>query len=145
MNFIDVNLDELYADSIKEELSTIREELDEIRSIADSRRLTVLEYRALERDMQLLIEIAIGLAKRVLKAQDLVVPSESRKSFEKLASLGQDTTGIDWVRVIGMRNALVHDYLDIDQQRVLEVLTSGECYRLFEFCSQFLVLEAKSG
>lgn len=141
MNFIDVNLDELYADSIKEELSTIREELDEIRNITDSRRLTVLEYRALERDMQLLIEIAIGLAKRVLKAQGLVVPSESRKSFEKLASLGQDATGIDWVRVIGMRNALVHDYLDIDQQRILEVLTSGECYRLFEFCSQFLKLE----
>ena len=141
MNFIDVNLDELYADSIKEELSTIREELDEIRNITDSRRLTVLEYRALERDMQLLIEIAIGLAKRVLKAQGLVVPSESRKSFEKLASLGQDATGIDWVRVIGMRNALVHDYLDIDQQRVLEVLTSGECYRLFEFCSQFLKLK----
>ena len=40
-----------------------------------------------------------------------------------------------------MRNAFVHDYLDIDQQRVLEVLTSGEYYRLFEFCSQFLKLE----
>ena len=133
--------DELYADSIKEELSTIKEELDEINSIANSRKLSILEYRALERDMQLLIEIAVGLAKRVLKAQKLVVPSDSRQSFEKLASLGQDTTGIDWVRVIGMRNALVHDYLDIDKQRVLDVLMSGECYRLFEFCSQFLKLE----
>ncbi|MFN2329437.1 MAG: HepT-like ribonuclease domain-containing protein [Chromatocurvus sp.] len=37
-----------------------------------------------------------------------------------------------------MRNALVHDYLNLDPERIVEVLRTGKYRALLTFCDQFL-------
>jgi uncharacterized protein YutE (UPF0331/DUF86 family) len=137
MNTINVNLDRYYADSIKEHLLELKEQLQELESILAHKPLSSIEYRALERNFQLLIEACIGLAKRVLKGQGYNPPSEARKAFEKLAAKGLDNTHIEWTKVIGMRNAIVHDYLDIDTARITSVLKNRDYLKLFEFTDQY--------
>ena len=69
MPTINVNLDEFYSASMQEHLIELKEQLAEIEAIAIQRPLSAIEYRALERNLQLLIEACIGIAKRVLKGQ----------------------------------------------------------------------------
>lgn len=57
-------------------------------------RLTQIAYRAAERNLQLLIETCIGIAKQSLKAEGLEVPSDARQSFAKLKSFGLDPTDV---------------------------------------------------
>ncbi len=137
MSTIVVNLDKYYLDSIVEHLAELKEEFAELSHIVKQRPLSALEYRALERNLQLLVEACIGLGKRVLKAQGSNIPSEARKVFAKLGTKNLDRSGIEWIKVIGMRNAIVHDYLDIDVARVTAVLQSGDYLKLFEFTNQY--------
>jgi uncharacterized protein YutE (UPF0331/DUF86 family) len=65
-----------------------------------------------------------------MKAQ---VAADARKTFSKLRMLGLDPTGADWNRIIGMRNALVHDYLNLDPERVLEVIKNKHYQVLLDF------------
>jgi uncharacterized protein YutE (UPF0331/DUF86 family) len=138
MNTINVNLDRFYAVSIKEHLVELKEQLQELEHILTQRPLSAIEYRALERNLQLLVEACIGLAKRVLKGHGCIPPSEARKVFEKLAANGLDNSTIEWTKVIGMRNAIVHDYLDIDAARITTVLKNRDYLKLFEFAAQYL-------
>ncbi len=41
-----------------------------------------------------------------------------------------------WNKVIGMRNALVHDYLDIDEALIVGVLKNNTYVVIFEFAEQ---------
>ena len=138
MSTINVNLDRYYADSLKEHLAELKEQLQELEHILEQRPLSAIEYRALERNLQLLVEACIGLAKRVLKGQGCIPPSEARKAFGKLAAKGLDNCTIEWTKVIGMRNAIVHDYLDIDAERITTVLKSRDYLKLFGFAAQYL-------
>jgi len=138
MSTIDVNLDEFYADSIREQIAELKEELAQLEKIAKDSGLSRFEFRALERNLQLLVEIAIGMAKRVLKSASKEVPSDSRKAFEKLKQYDLDSTVVDWPKAIGMRNALVHDYLSVDGQIITSVLTDGYYQQIFEFFDQYL-------
>jgi len=138
MNTINVNLDRFYAVSIKEHLVELKEQLQELEHILTQKPLSAIEYRALERNLQLLVEACIGLAKRVLKGHGCIPPSEARKVFEKLAANGLDNSPIEWTKVIGMRNAIVHDYLDIDAARITTVLKNRDYLKLFEFGAQYL-------
>ena len=138
MNTINVNLDRFYAVSIKEHLVELKEQLQELEHILTQKPLSAIEYRALERNLQLLVEACIGLAKRVLKGHGCIPPSEARKVFEKLAANGLDNSTIEWTKVIGMRNAIVHDYLDIDAARITTVLKNRDYLKLFEFGAQYL-------
>lgn len=127
-------MDNLYKNSIREQLKQLQEDLFEIQTmLSDQGYLSNIAYRAAERNLQLLVEACIGIAKQTLKGQGLEVPSDARQSFAKLKSLGLDPTDIPWTKVVGMRNALVHDYLNLDPERINEVILNGHYLKLFEF------------
>jgi len=131
-------MDKAYRDAMREHLAQIEEDLLEIEHAIQAKSFGTLAYRATERTLQLLIEACIGIAKQVLKSRGVVVPSDARQSFIKLRSLGLDPTQADWNRVIGMRNALVHDYLNIQPDRIADVII-GQHYRvLIEFARHHL-------
>ncbi len=67
------------------------------------------------------------------------VPSVARQAFSKLKSLGLDSTSADCNRIIGMRNAFVHDYLNIDPDRVLDVIRLKHYEVLLDFAIERLV------
>ena len=75
------------------------------------------------------------LHRDAIKAQ---VPSDARQAFSKLKSLGLDSTSADWNRIIGMRNALVHDYLNIEPDRVLDVIRLKHYEVLLDFAAERL-------
>ena len=128
-------MDNLYKSAMREQLRQLQEELLEIQTmLADKGYLSAIAYRAAERNLQLLVEACIGIAKQSLKAEGLEVPSDARQSFAKLKSLGLDPTDISWTKVVGMRNALVHDYFNLDPERISEVIANGHYLKLFVKC-----------
>jgi len=127
-------MDNIYRIAMKAQVAELAEELEEILQQLESEAVVSrLVYRAAERSLQLLTEACIGIAKQSLKGVGKEIPADARKTFSKLRMLGLDPTGADWNRIIGMRNALVHDYLNLDPERVLEVIKNKHYYVLLDF------------
>ncbi|NQY63262.1 MAG: DUF86 domain-containing protein [Alteromonadaceae bacterium] len=79
--------------------------------------------------MQILVESCIGIAKHWLKQQNKVMPSDAYSVFEKLTELQLISPDDikEWQRIIGMRNAIVHDYLNLDE-KVIKAIVVNQMY-----------------
>ncbi len=49
-----------------------------------------------------------------------------------------DVVTKDWNSIIGMRNALVHDYLNLDREKILQVVKDSRYRVLIDFALQAL-------
>lgn len=112
--------------------------LDEARlALLSARPLTRLEQNGVLHALQILIENAIGKAKQLLKAGGRTVPVSAYDSFHDLAGTGlifADQIPA-WNAAVGLRNRIVHDYMNLDMARVLE-LVQNDGYR---FITDFLL------
>lgn len=72
--------------------------------------------------LQILIENAIGKAKQLLKASQQVVPVSGHDAFKALTSHSfiDSATLPAWNTIIGLRNRIVHDYMNIDMNQVTQ-------------------------
>ena len=75
-------MEEAYKIAKREHLAQIEEEMNEIEALASANNLSALAYRAAERNLQLLIEACIGIAKQVLKANDFQVLLMHERFFQ---------------------------------------------------------------
>lgn len=114
----------LYAEAIAEHVQQCMEQLNQLSDLANARGLTELEYRASERLLQLLIESGVGVAKHWLKSVGRTAPADAYQVFAKLCQLQliNDDELTNWKKMIGLRNALVHDYLNIDLTIISDIL-----------------------
>lgn len=127
-------MDNIYRVAMKAQVAELAEELEEILAHIERESVTSrMVYRSAERSLQLLTEACIGIAKQSLKGAGKEVPADARKAFSKLRMLGMDSTGADWNKIIGMRNALVHNYLNLDPDRVMEVIKNKHYQTLLDF------------
>lgn len=132
-------MDTAYKLAMKAQIAEIAEELAEIQTLeAEQGYLPTMAYRAAERNLQLLVEACIGIAKQTLKSLGKNTPNEARQVFEKLKAEGQDHSQIPWNQVVGMRNALVHDYLNIDRERIIDIIRQGHHLALIRFAQEKL-------
>lgn len=101
------------------------------------KELSPLEKNGILHAFQILAENAIGKAKQTLKANSKRVPISAYDSFNGLAALGvvKDSELATWNAIIGLRNRIVHDYMNIDMSQVIE-LVKNEQYR---FVANFLL------
>lgn len=131
-------MDKLYPQAIIDHVQECVDQLDELAKIVQARNLSTLEYRASERLLQLLIESAIGVAKHWLKALDQTVPANAYQCFSKLAQrqLITDVQLQNWKKMIGLRNALVHDYLNIDPEIITSILRNRYYLDALKFVRQ---------
>jgi len=99
--------------------------------------LSRLEQNGVLHAIQVLVENAVGKAKQLHKAAGKQVPLSAYDSFLGLTELGSIKTSdlTAWNAAIGLRNRIVHDYMNIDMKRVLE-LVKNEQYR---FITEFLL------
>jgi uncharacterized protein YutE (UPF0331/DUF86 family) len=90
--------------------------LDELRDRLAQRPLTFIERSATERSLQIVIEAAVGASKHTLRAHGRPIPTEARTAIERVYEVtGLTTPALDEMRgAVGMRNAIVHDYLNLD-------------------------------
>ena len=133
-------LDNAYITSLHLSLSRYQAELGELRQLLSQRPLSNLEERAAERTLQVSIEACIGIAKHWAKALAGHSPQDAYQAFEILCQRGtQPADELNgWRKVIGLRNELVHDYLNIDPEIIRSVITQGYNDRLFIFAEQGL-------
>ncbi len=84
--------------------------------IAAGTTLSLLEQGGTLHALQVLIENAIGKSKHWLKAAELEVPVSAYDSFASLQRMG--VFGMEdlnqWNAAIGLRNRIVHDYMNVD-------------------------------
>jgi len=105
--------------------------------LRQGRALSPLEQGGVLHALQILIENAIGKAKQWLKASNQPVPVSGYDAFRALVNHGliapEDLPA--WNAVIGLRNRLVHDYMNIDMAQITVLLVQDRD----QFVSDFLL------
>lgn len=124
-----------YLDHIEEHCNACLEVLEQLATTAGKQPLSRIEQSAAERQLQVLVEAAIGIAKHWVKAQSGSAPSDAYSSFEKLSQLGKldQSELLQWRKIIGLRNALVHDYLNFSVEVLQRVLVQRQFIQVFQF------------
>lgn len=99
-------------------------------------------YGSVERFLQLAIEVLLDLGNHVIAELDLGPVNWHSDIPVILAKKGyiDAETEQKWVRMIGFRNALVHEYVEIDRRIVYEVLQQhlGDLEALQRVFARFL-------
>lgn len=124
-----------YIESILEHVAICTDELANLNAMLKTTELTNIEYAAAEHLLQQLIESAIGFAKRMVKKLNHPVPSDAYSCFKVLYDnkiISNDEL-IEWRKIIGLRNAIVHDYLNINKDIIVTVINNQHYVRVAEF------------
>jgi uncharacterized protein YutE (UPF0331/DUF86 family) len=111
--------------------------LDEARQrLLNHQPLSPLEQNGVLHALQVLIENAIGKAKQLIKARNESVPVAAYDAFATLVRLGiSEPAQLDaWGPIIGLRNRIVHDYMNLDMRIVLSLVERAE----YDFVVDFL-------
>ena len=89
------------------------------------------DYLAIERLLQILIEAGIGLAKRQVKKLGQMVRSNAYDNFEILkdAKIITQQELLEWKSIIGFRNVLVHEYMDVERD-ILIIIVKNKLYHI---------------
>jgi uncharacterized protein YutE (UPF0331/DUF86 family) len=107
--------------------------------LAEGSMLTPLEQSGVLHALQVRIENAIGKAKQLLKASGEAVPVSAYDAFAALVRHGEIEQAqlTAWNAIIGLCNRIVHDYMNIDMTKVMELVSQGR----HEFVVEFLLAQ----
>ncbi|MEH0691048.1 DUF86 domain-containing protein [Vibrio cholerae] len=113
-------------------------ELHELREDLMATGLKSRDFRAAERLLQVYSELCIGLAKHWVKSIQGKSTSEAYQAFTLLKEHQLITSSelMTWKRIIGMRNGLVHDYLNIDLLIVEGIIKEQQYLALHDFATK---------
>lgn len=94
---------------------------------------------AIQRALQILIETLIGLSRYVADLKCGVTVHRSREALDELKSFGllSSTHHQEVMKMIGFRNILVHDYLNIDEDIVRSIVEKKQ-YQVVEKVAKLL-------
>jgi uncharacterized protein YutE (UPF0331/DUF86 family) len=100
--------------------------------------LSLLEQRGVLHSVQLLIESAIGKAKRKLKSSKQTIPVSGYDTFEILAQNKEisDRDLTFWKKAIGLRNAIVHEYQNINWADVELIIKENRIQFVIDFLKE---------
>ncbi|MBC7225809.1 MAG: DUF86 domain-containing protein [Thermoflexales bacterium] len=116
------------AEVIRRRLNKLDEYLSILRSIQRYQWDEFIQdpehYGSAERFLQLAIEAVNDIGSHIIAALDLGTVNWYSDIPAILGEKGYVSPALQerWIRMIGFRNALVHDYLDIDRRIVYEAL-----------------------
>lgn len=85
-------------------------------------------YGSAERFLQLAIEASLDMGSHIIADGNLGAVEQSRDIPRRFRESGHIDEDLEqrWIRMVGFRNILVHEYLEVDRAIVYEVL----CQRL---------------
>ncbi|SFJ05232.1 Uncharacterized conserved protein YutE, UPF0331/DUF86 family [Desulfomicrobium apsheronum] len=120
----------------------MRDELYEHELLGNARRMTRIlnsfhdssesvsetDNLAIQRALQILVESVIGMSRYVAETALGIRVAKSRESLDELRRMGvlDHDTHARLLRIVGFRNILVHDYLNIDDVVVSAIVKKRE-------------------
>lgn len=123
---------------VQARLSIMRGLLDDLVAVDAAGELPLVGNRMLrhgiERILTQLVELAAAVNEHIVGARLQRVATSYRESFELAAECGLIDKQLrdDLLPSVGMRNVLVHEYLEIDLQKVaVAVPLALSCYRRY--------------
>jgi uncharacterized protein YutE (UPF0331/DUF86 family) len=118
--------DILYELEIRKHITKMIRILDGYKDV--ERDWTEIDTLAVERALQILIESVIGLSRYVLGTCYGVDVSRTREAIHELKRLGELTSQEQdkLNKIIGYRNVLVHDYLNVDENITMVIIKKQE-------------------
>jgi uncharacterized protein YutE (UPF0331/DUF86 family) len=121
-----------YCDALIEQMEIHEGLLVQLRA---AKQWNLLERTAAERALQILCDGVIGTAKHASKASGLTPRSDAFGSIQALMEHHPcPDVSLDQLKgAVGMRNAIVHDYLNLDWSLVQQVIEDGEFLKLKGF------------
>lgn len=123
---------ELYQQETERLARDLQAMLDDVsQRLHQQQTLSALEQAGVLHALQVLTENAIGKAKLLIKLRHETVPVSAYDAFAQLHrdKLIDDETMRNWTAAIGLRNRIVHDYLNVDMS-VIETLVKERKYQL---------------
>ncbi len=105
------------------------------KKLASSSRLSRLEENGVLHAMQVLVENAIGKAKHLLKAAGIEPPISAYDAFILLVDIGkvEQAQLSNWNNAVGLRNRIVHDYMNIRMDVILDSVMSEQYRFIVDF------------
>lgn len=90
--------------------------------------LSETDQLAVQRALQILVESVIGMSRYAAEAVLGVRVGKSREGLDELrrAQLMDPQTHAKLMKIVGFRNVLVHDYLNIEDEVVQALVDKGE-------------------
>jgi uncharacterized protein YutE (UPF0331/DUF86 family) len=98
--------------------------------------LDKIQIRAARASMQILIENAIGKARRILKHLSCpLVPTRGRDALVIMhdTSLLDDHQYQSLMQAVGFRNAMIHDYMNFDEKVLVNILREKRYLEVYRF------------
>lgn len=94
--------------------------------MAAGRTLTPLEQSGVLHAILVLAENAIGKAKQLLRSKGYPLPVSAHDAFSALVTVGVlDGSALPaWNAFVGVRNRIVHDYMNLDIGRILDLIAA---------------------
>ena len=120
-------------------------DLDDLREFVRQRPWSRLERLAAERTLLITLNACIGLAKHWARHETGVACRDAAIGFERLQDAGKVDNTVPWRKVIGLRNVLVHDYLDVDPEIVKSVIAHRHYRTIIDFGHQALAALEQAG
>lgn len=86
----------------------------------------IIRYWGIERGIHICIESVIDIANILISSSEVEKPSTYRDTILVLSELDiiPKSFSRDLAKMIGFRNILVHDYINIDEEIIYDVLTN---------------------
>ncbi len=125
-----------FQDYLTKTIKIAKIEKDILDRLSKKKELNDIEIRAAKNSLQVLIENSIGRAKKILKYYYCpMVPKSGRDAFIFMYEIGliSDETYSSLLSAIGFRNALIHDYMNFDDNILLNLLIEKKYKTIYDF------------
>ena len=121
-----------------------QEYLDKTKEIAQKEKTILqsldifddIQKRAARSSLQIMIENAIGKAKKILKHYDCpIIPRRSSDAIIFLYEVGffNEEEYKEFINIIGFRNAMIHDYMDFDEEILINIVKNEKYDVIYNF------------
>lgn len=106
-------------------LTNLQQRLAELRTLyplTEERLQEWMVLRAVERDLQVAVEIVIDVCQRLISLAGLPPASSSREAVEGCVTLGALSSADPYRHLVGFRNIIVHRYESVQPEILLRLV-----------------------